>query len=204
MNEREWANCIAAGDATAQRDFVTAYHASVFRWLRYLTSSDEAAQDLSQETFLEALQNAGSFQGRSTLATWLHRIAYYRYTNWLRDANKARERQTTLADADFLVDPRDAANWESLCLREALSKLSEEHRDTFILYHVQELSVQEAAETLGIPPGTVQSRLYHARQRLRELLSDDWIPSEKESAQSQSASERCKSVKKTASEVVLK
>ena len=70
------------------------------------------------------------------------------------------------------VDPATNSYWESLYLREALAQLSEDHRDTFVLHYVQQLSVPEVAEVLGVPPGTVQSRLFHARRRLRDLLRD--------------------------------
>jgi RNA polymerase sigma-70 factor, ECF subfamily len=172
VDDVDWAKLIASGDESAQSRFVTSFHDRIYRWLRYLSASDDAAQELTQETFLEALQSIRRYEGRATLATWLHRVAYFQYTHWLREQRRARLRHAPIEDAAECADPACDASWEALCLREALDKLSEDHRDTFVLHYVQQLCVPEVAEVLGIPPGTVQSRLFHARRRLRELLSD--------------------------------
>lgn len=174
MEEREWVQQIVRGDAAARERFVVQFHESVYRWLRYLTGSgqEETAQELTQETFLAALRGLDRFEGRSALVTWLHRIAYHQFTHWLRDRRQQEHWHTGLEAAEELADPTGKNAWESLCLRQALKQLSEAHRDTFILHYVQQLSVQEVAEVLEVPPGTIQSRLYHARQKLRELLQE--------------------------------
>ena len=172
MDDREWAQRIVSGDDHEKTRFVVAYHGPIYRWLRYLCATDDAAQELTQETFVEALQSIARFEGRASLSTWIHRVAYYRYTHWLRERRRELMWRAPMEAADSHPDPSVAAHWESLCLREALAQLSEDHRDTFMLHYVQQLSVPEVAEVLGIPAGTVQSRLFHARRRLRTLLSD--------------------------------
>jgi RNA polymerase sigma-70 factor (ECF subfamily) len=172
VDDREWAKLIVSGDEPAKSRFVVAFHGPIYRWLRYLSGSDDAAQELTQEAFLEALQSVSRYEGRASLSTWMHRVAYYRYTHWLREQRRDIRWHAPLESAEEYADPAGQANWESLCLRQALAQLSEEHRDTFVLHYVQALSVPEVAEVLGIPPGTVQSRLFHARRRLRDLLSE--------------------------------
>ncbi len=152
------------------------FHAPIFRWMRYLCASEDAAQELTQETFVEALQAIARYEGRATLSTWVHRIAYYRYTHWLRDRRRDIRWRAPLDEAERCADPEGGIQLESLCLRQALAKLSEDHRDTFVLHYVQQLDVPEVAEVLGIPAGTVQSRLFHARRRLRDLLRDELCP----------------------------
>jgi RNA polymerase sigma factor (sigma-70 family) len=173
VHDGEWAKLIVSGNEPAKSRFVLAFHGPLYRWLRYLCASDDAAQELTQETFIEALQSMSRYEGRASLSTWLHRVAYYRYTHWLREKRRERRWHVPLDEADECADRSANAHWESLCLREALSQLSEDHRDTFVLHYVQQLSVPEVAEVLSVPAGTVQSRLFHARRRLRELLRDN-------------------------------
>ena len=172
MDDGDWARRIVGGDELERSRFVTLFHGPIYRWLRHLCASDEAARELTQETFVEALQSMARYEGRATLSTWVHRVAYYRYTHWLREQRRDRHWHVPLDTAADRADPASKAHWESLYLREALAQLSEDHRDTFVLHYVQQLSVPEVAEVLGVPPGTVQSRLFHARRRLRELLGD--------------------------------
>jgi RNA polymerase sigma-70 factor (ECF subfamily) len=172
VDDGEWAKLIVSGDEPARSRFVLVFHGPVYRWLRYLCACDDAAQELTQETFLEALQSMARYEGRASLSTWVHRVAYYRYTHWLREQRKERRWRAPLEEAEAHADPSGKSEWEALCLRQALAQLSEDHRDTFVLHYIQQLSVSEVAGVLSVPAGTVQSRLFHARRRLRELLHD--------------------------------
>jgi RNA polymerase sigma-70 factor (ECF subfamily) len=172
LDDGEWAKLIAAGDERERSRFVVTFHGQIYRWLRYLCASQDAAQELTQDTFVEALQAITRYEGRASLSTWLHRVAYYRYTHWLRERRRETRWLAPLEAAESTIDDSGSSHWEALCLKEALSQLSEDHRDTFVLHYVQQLSVLEVAEVLNVPAGTVQSRLFHARKRLRELLSD--------------------------------
>ena len=163
---------IQRGDKRAGEEFVTAHYPRIFRLIRFLTGRADVAEDLTQQTFVRAWQALPSFRHESSLATWLHRIAYHEYTHWLRD----RREHLSLDAAAHLAAPVDCQDWESLVLPHALAQLSPEHRAVFLLYHIQELSLGEAAAILEIPEGTVKSRLFTARQRLRELLEAEVVP----------------------------
>jgi RNA polymerase sigma-70 factor (ECF subfamily) len=168
MSDWRLARRILAGDRAAGERWVREQYPRIFRMLRRLTGAAEAAEDLTQQAFLKAWQNLAAYRGEASLATWLSRIAYHEYTHWLR----GRREHTPLDEAADLRDRRAEPSLEALLLREALAQLSPEHRVAFLLYHIQGLSVGEAALVLEVPPGTVKSRLFHARQRLRELLSE--------------------------------
>jgi RNA polymerase sigma-70 factor (ECF subfamily) len=157
---------ILGGDTAAGERLIAEQYPRIYRLLHHLTGSVEVVEDLTQQTFVKAWQALGTFRGGSSLATWLHRIAYHEYTHWLR----ARRDHASLEDAAGVPDPHAADALEAVFLRRALAQLSPEHRATFILYHVQGLSVSEVAAVLEVPAGTVKSRLFIARQRLRELL----------------------------------
>jgi RNA polymerase sigma-70 factor, ECF subfamily len=162
---------ILGGDRAAGERLIAEHYARIHRLLRHLTDSSESVDDLTQQTFLKAWQALAAFRGESSLATWLHGIAYHEYTHWLR----ARRDHASLEDAADVPDSHAADALEAVFLRRALAQLSPEHRATFILYHVQGLSVPEVAAVLEVPQGTVKSRLSIARQRLRELLRDSVV-----------------------------
>lgn len=155
-----------SGERDAGERFVAAYYASIERMQRCLTGSSEVARDLTQQTFVKAWQALPGFKFEASLATWLHRIAYHEYTHWLR----ARKDHAPLTAAEHIPGPSVQTDWGIVLLPNALAQLTDELREVFLLYYVQELSVPEVANVLGIPSGTVKSRLYTARQQLRILL----------------------------------
>jgi RNA polymerase sigma-70 factor, ECF subfamily len=169
VRERDWINRILSGDKEAGERFVQEYYPGIFRLLRYFTDSVQVAEDLTQQTFVQAWKALPAFRRESQLRTWLHRIAYHEYTRWLRD----RREHAPLEAALYQPVPQADSIWENLVLPQALAQLSEEQRAVFLLYHIQELSVAETASVLNLPAGTVKSRLFAARQRLRELLEVD-------------------------------
>lgn len=157
---------ILRGDKKAGDEFVALNYPRIYRLLRYLTGRPDVAEDLTQQTFIRAWQGLPNFRHQAGIATWLHRIAYHEYTHWLRD----RREHASLDAAAHLAAPTESHEWEALVLPQALAQLTPEHREVFLLYHIQELSVGEIATILEIPGGTVKSRLFTARRHLRELL----------------------------------
>lgn len=166
MRDTAWIKLIVSGDRAAGEQFVSRHYPIIYRMLRHLTNRADVAEDLTQQTFVEAWKALASYRGKSSLSTWLHSIAYHQYTHWLR----ARHDHAPLEEADRVAAPQDDTLWGSIVLPRALAQLSAELRETFLLYHIQELSVPEIALVLEIPRGTVKSRLFVARQRLRDML----------------------------------
>jgi len=159
---------ILSGDKAAGEQFVIEHYEAIFRFLRNLTGNKEDAEDLTQQTFLRAWEALPSFRGDSSLSTWLHSIAYREYTHWLR----SRREFVPLDEIVDMPDEQANQNLEAVLLRWAIYRLDPEHREVFVLYYVQGFSVNEIAKIIGVPAGTVKSRLFFARQKLRELLSD--------------------------------
>jgi RNA polymerase sigma-70 factor (ECF subfamily) len=159
---------ILSGDKAAGEQFVIEHYEAIFRFLRNLTGNKEDAEDLTQQTFLRAWEALPSFRGDSSLSTWLHSIAYREYTHWLR----SRREFVPLDEIFDMPDEQANQNLEAFLLRWAIYRLDPEHREVFVLYYVQGFSVSEIAKIIGVPAGTVKSRLFFARQKLRELLSD--------------------------------
>jgi RNA polymerase sigma-70 factor, ECF subfamily len=155
---------ILDGDRRAGERLVREHYPRLYRLLYHLTGDVEVAQDLAQQTFVRAWQALASFRRDARLAPWLNQIAYHEYTHWLR----GRRPHVPLEQAAEAPDPRAAGALEEIVTRGALACLSPEHRETFLLFHLQGLSVEEVALVLEIPVGTVKSRLHIARRRLRE------------------------------------
>jgi RNA polymerase sigma-70 factor (ECF subfamily) len=168
VREKAWVNRILQGDKAAGERLVTENYRRVYGLLRSLTGHREAAEDLTQQTFTKAWQGLASFRGESRLSTWLCRIAYHEYAHWRRDRREIQ----SLSAAENLPDTKSAIGLRTVLFSRALEQLSDELRETFLLHYEQELDVREVALVLEIPPGTVKSRLYTARNRLRDLLSE--------------------------------
>ena len=154
------------GDRAAGERLITAHYPRIFRLLRCLAGSAEPAQDLTQQTFARAWQALASYQGRASLATWLHKIAYHEYTNWLR----SKRDDAPLEEAAGIADLRESLGLDSILVARALRQLPPELREPFVLFYMHELTVTEIAELLDLASGTVKSRLFTARRRLRQLL----------------------------------
>jgi RNA polymerase sigma-70 factor (ECF subfamily) len=167
---------LRAGRPEACAALVRAHYAAVYRFLVHLTRDVHRAEDLTQETFAAAWERLASFQGRSTLATWLHRIAYTKFIDARRAERRAAgalERLTGPTAAPS--DPLDAvtADDEARHLSHALHRLDEPERTLLALHYMQGLSYREMAAVLGEPTGTVKWRTSEALNRLRALLRDE-------------------------------
>ena len=153
-----------------------------------LTGCAEDAQDLLQETFLRAYEKLGKFHGESSFYTWIYRIA----VNLALSGRRRRRPTLRLIEGrdgepgETPVDPRDndpslpmeRAERERL-VQDALNALAPDHRVVVVMKEFDGLRYEEIAATLGIPVGTVRSRLHRARCDLRErlrVLIDEELP----------------------------
>lgn len=160
------------GDNRAYELVIDELHVPVYRFLLRLSGDPGAAEDLTQETFLAVWQGIGTFQGRSKFKTWVFGIAYRQHLR-LRD----RKAPETLPldddmDAGEADDPSAAAiqSDERGKIRDAVYNLPEMFREVVCIVQLDGLSYREAADVLGIPVGTVKSRMNSAFQLLRQKL----------------------------------
>jgi RNA polymerase sigma-70 factor (ECF subfamily) len=162
----------------------------VFKVAYGVVRNAEDALDVVQETFLKAYRSLERFERRSSLLTWLCQIAIHRAIDMTRrkKVRKASEleefmmgdgRSGGLATADPVgprpeLDPGLVAQGDELksALDRALAKLSEKHREVFVLFTVKGLAYREIADALGIQIGTVMSRLFYARKHLQDMLRE--------------------------------
>lgn len=171
------------GDAQAFARLVSLHEAMVFGLAARLLGDREEAKDVAQEVFLQVYRTLDRFEGRSSLRTWIYRIVVNQCWNrqrWWRRRRKDRAcglDDLTAADQAHLMASERTHPFEELRRRErarrvqtALLGLSFDHRAILLLREVEGLSGDEIAEALGLPGGTVKSRLARAREALRALL----------------------------------
>ncbi len=170
----------AAGKREALEELFSRYRGLAYRVAHRLLGNEPDALDAVQEGFIKALTHLDGFRGHSTFKTWLLRVVSNAALDLGRQRGRRERRRVEVAETgeqDAIVpavseDPGrrlDQADTRRL-LDAALATLSEAQRQTFVLYAEAELSYREVAQTLGISIGTVMSRLYYARQRLRDYL----------------------------------
>ncbi|HKI16238.1 MAG TPA: RNA polymerase sigma factor [Isosphaeraceae bacterium] len=167
---------LRAGDSEACAELVCGHYQGIYRFLLHLTRDIPRAEDLTQETFAAAWEGIATFQGRSSLATWLHRIAYTKFIGAQRSQRRASiMHERTASTALPVADPLEtaAALDEARRLYEALDELDAADRTLLVLHYLQGLSYRDMAMVLQEPTGTVKWRTSEALDRLRTVLSDE-------------------------------
>jgi RNA polymerase sigma factor (sigma-70 family) len=157
------------GDLGAFEDLVRTYQADVFRFAWHLTRDRTMAEDVTQDAFLRVYRFFGSYRGDSRFSSWLFRIA----RNCAMDAMRRQRSHVARHEQErppvgYWTDPVARAELDA-----ALSAVSDDHREPFLLIEVFGLSYQEAADVLGLRVGTVKSRMHRARAALCRALADD-------------------------------
>lgn len=164
---------IARGDRQALSELYARYQRSLFSYLLQLTPDYGLAEELLQDTLVAVWKSARSFEGRSSVLTWLIGIARRQAHNTLRQRKLPL---ADLADLEWMPAPDQEPEEFALAsvardeLAQAFRQLAPVHREVLLLTFVQEFSYQETATVLEIPVGTVKSRLSNARRALRALL----------------------------------
>jgi len=165
----------AAGHADGLASLFEWHGDQVYRLCLHLLGSPTEAEDATQDVFLRILDKAASFQARSKVGTWIHRITMNHCLNLLKkrrrqplalvtDAEVEPAAPAAAADADHLEEAEIVAQVRSL-----VARLPEEGRVVFVLREMEGLAYRDIAEALEIPLGTVMSRLSRARDRFRQL-----------------------------------
>jgi RNA polymerase sigma-70 factor (ECF subfamily) len=164
---------IATGDRLAMQVLFARHHVRVYRFVLRLVRDESVAEDLISEVFLDVWRQAGRFEGRSQVSTWLLAIARFKALSALRRRpDEELDDETAEAIEDLSDDPEVALDKKdkSAAIRKCLEKLSAEHREIIDLVYYHEKSVEEVAKIVGIPENTVKTRMFYARKRLAELL----------------------------------
>lgn len=152
-------------------EFYKQHSDRIYRFCFRLSGSVSDAEDLTQEVFLAAFQGQNRFQGRSSVRTWLYKIAL---NCWRQSRRKPPLGMGVLEENTAQAGPGlEQAVTDQIALSCALSALPPDLRETFLLVRAEGLTYREAAQVLDVPQGTVQWRVHEASRRLRGLLTED-------------------------------
>ena len=169
---------IAGGDRLAMQVLFARHHVRVYRFVLRLVRNEATADDLISEVFLDVWRQAGKFEGRSAVSTWMLSIARFKALSALRKRPELElDEETAERIEDQSDDPETALakKDKGALLRQCLTALSAEHREIVDLVYYHEKSVEEVAGIVGIPEATVKTRMFYARKKLSELLKERGI-----------------------------
>lgn len=185
MTEQELVARARAGDQQAFEQLVLDNQNRIYSLAVRLTGDREEAFDLAQDAFVKAWQGLPAFQGESSFATWLYRLATNVCIDHLRRQKRRRqvESEVSLDDeesgwtepADWRQDPQRQLerSEQGRALARGLEALPAQQREILVLRELSGLSYQEISQKLGLDMGTVKSRIARARLALRKILAED-------------------------------
>jgi RNA polymerase sigma-70 factor (ECF subfamily) len=182
--DAEMLRAVLAGDATAYQGIVEKYQGRVYALLYGMVRNREDARDLTQDAFVKAYRSLEGFRLEAGFYTWMYRIAMNLAIDFVRkrkrrdvvgfDENIAqRDEDGTIAEVHHEDGPGKALERQQTLARimAAMDRLPEDQKQVVLLRELEGLSYKEIADVMGIPEGTVMSRLFYARKKLQTLLS---------------------------------
>jgi len=173
------AECLA-GRSSAFGELVCRYQDRLYNSVYRLTANAEDAQDVVQETFIQAYQSLSTFKGDSLFFTWIYRIAINTAIT-LKRKQKSTISINASGQQGGIIDPLDSSEFnqpdhvlelaeKEQTIQQALNRLSSEHRTVLVMKDLEGMKYEEMADILQVPIGTIRSRLHRARLELREIL----------------------------------
>lgn len=168
---------ILQGDTSAYEEIVRCYQQRLFNTMVHILGSKEDAEDVVQESFVQAYLKLGTFQGNSAFYTWLYRISFNIAISHRRRRKKVHSIDQVREEVGNEPVDRGEGPGHRMEQQEnirqvhtALEKLSEEHRDVLVLRELEGMDYDRIADVLELPVGTVRSRLHRARSHLKDCL----------------------------------
>lgn len=184
--DAEMVRAVLDGDATAYRGLVEKYQTRVYNMVYGMVRNREDARDITQESFVKAFNNLKSFRLESSFYTWLYRIAMNLSIDFTRKRKRreisgfeediaSRDDDGGIAEVHNVDNPRKNLERKQLYdkIMESLDKLPADQKQVILLRELEGLSYKEISDVMGIPEGTVMSRLFYARKKMQKLLADE-------------------------------
>jgi RNA polymerase sigma-70 factor (ECF subfamily) len=159
-----------AGDLGAFERLATRWHPRLFRHARRMTGDVEGARDATQEAWVAIVRGLGRLKDPARFAPWALRITGRRCADWIARRRQARSRNAGRDPASVVISPAGPDADDLSRVRDALRRLDRSDRLLLAMFYLEGFSVPEIAHACSVPPGTVTSRLFHARERLRAVL----------------------------------
>jgi RNA polymerase sigma-70 factor (ECF subfamily) len=161
----------ARGDGRAFHRLVDRHADRLYRVAFSLVGNVADAEDVVQEALAGAYRGAGKFEGRSSVRSWLTRIVMTQAAKFWRSRKGKRQASLESAGEAPIADAGPNAVDAKMDLSAALQQLSDEHREVIVLREIEGLAYEEMAQMLGVPRGTIESRLFRGRAELKKKLA---------------------------------
>ena len=189
-DDRQLVAALQRDESSAHEEFVRRYGPRMLATARRFLPSEHDCHDAVQQAFVSAFRSIDRFEGNAQLGTWLHRILVNVCLMTLRTHSRRNEipiddllprfdhsghHARSIARWRQLPEDRLQSDETRLLVRRCIDMLPDDYRSVIILRDIEELDTEEAAETLGISPGAVKTRLHRARQALRTLLEPHFV-----------------------------
>jgi RNA polymerase sigma-70 factor (ECF subfamily) len=160
-------------DEKTFEELVSMWYESLYRFALSLTHSEADARDLTQETFHRLAKKAGQIEDKSKCKSWLFSTLYRAFVDARRWQNRYQHVEVSTADHELPIHlPPAGERLDADSARAALLRVDEVYRAPLVLFYLEGHSYLEIADILGVPAGTVMSRLSRGREMLRHLLED--------------------------------
>ena len=163
---------IRAGDQLALHAFYARHNVKVFRFALRLLRSEPSAEDVVSEVFTDVWRNPANFEGRSEASTWLLAMSRNKAYSILRRKREKELDEDAAAEIEDLADNPEVVlqkKDKGEVLRACIERLSAEHREVIDLVYYHDKTIEEIAQIVGAPEGTVKTRIFYARRKLSEL-----------------------------------
>lgn len=169
-------NIVDESKSRALKDIFDRYGEKLYKSAYFLLGNKEDAEDLCQDVFCNVFKSLDVFRGRSSLYTWLYRIMLNLYYQRLRNKYKEQDilENKSLQDTGNLTVAHNDIEKDELehALQNAINSLPNVHKSVIILKYLEDMSYENMAKVLDCPVGTIRSRLYNAKERLKEKLNN--------------------------------
>lgn len=163
------AQVVVFKDSRAFDQLVKKYQSPVRRFFLHQTCGDvPLSDDLAQDTFIKAYTSIASFKNLSNFSTWLFRIAYNVFYDYIRSRKETDDLETTRIDAHYNVRQADVG--QQMDVYSALATLREEERTCITLFYMEDLSIDKITGITGLPAGTVKSHLKRGKEKMATYL----------------------------------
>jgi RNA polymerase sigma factor (sigma-70 family) len=183
MDEQELIIAVKKGDEVAFKQLIALYKNKVYNTVLHLLQNVEDAQDLAQEVFVEIFLSIQTFEGKSSLYTWIYRVAVSKALDFIRKKKrkkrfgvfyslfKEESSEPRFEQATFHHPAVDLENQErTSILYKAIEQLPENQKVAFILHKIEDLSYEEVSKVMEVSLSSVESLLFRAKQNLKKLL----------------------------------
>lgn len=167
-------NLYRQGNSEALKMLIKRHHSEIISTVSYYTNSRMSADDLAQECWIDIIRKLPELELKISFKAWVHAIAKRRSVDWIREQQRMRKRNRVLqsetaktGELDEVPEPADEIDK----IRAGLLKLPASKRIVLRMFYLENLSLREISKVLEIPEGTIKSRLFHARENLKEMIN---------------------------------